>query len=187
MVHSKKNTKTRNRKKNTKTRNRKKNTKTHNRKKNTNTHNRKKTLIGQVGGKPFDFERLLLHVRRDEIKSFDTIEKMFEHQVRYKPSIILDALQSFKIDKFDVQCLINYLKVDNKHIVLSSLKTGTFEYLILRVKDEYLEWAPLSTHKFLQYIDIKNNIPLYAMTDYLWNALDNHILNLGHVPENDEY
>ena len=183
MVHSKKRVY---RKKTFKKNNRKKK-KTRDRKKKNKTRDRKTTLIGQVGGKPYDISRLLTHVRRNEIKSFDTIENAFEHQVLYKPSVILSALQSFKIDNFDVKALISYLKVDNKHIILSALESGTFEYLLLRVKDDYLEWAPLSTHRFLNFMDTNKNIPLYAMTTYLWNALDNHIMKLGHVPDNVDY
>ena len=100
-----------------------KNKKTHSRNKNKKTRNRNKnknTLIGHVGGSPYILDRLLIHVHRNKIPSFNTIEKTFNRQITYKPSIIVDALQSFKIDNFSILDLINYLKVDNKNIVLST-------------------------------------------------------------------
>jgi hypothetical protein len=192
MVYSKKrksrnnkNKKTHSRNKNKKTRNRNKN-KTHSRNKNKKTRNRNKnknTLIGHVGGSPYNLDRLLIHVHRNKIPSFNTIEKTFNRQITYKPSIIVDALQSFKIDNFSILGLINYLKVDNKNIVLfNSEETFEFEYLVFYVKDDDLKYFSFSTHEFLDYIHSNRN-PLYTMTDYFWGQLNNHIMRLGNLAE----
>ena len=177
----KKNKKTQSRKKNKKTQSRKKNKKTQSRKKNKKTQSRTKTLIGQVGGKPYNLDRLLIHVPRNKIESFNTIKSTFEQQFPYKPSVILESLQSFKIDKFSILDLINYLKVDNKNIVLSTSEE-TFEYLVFYVKDNNLKYFSFSTHEFLDYINSNIN-PLYAMTEYFGRRLENHIFVLGNAPE----
>ncbi len=183
--NGKKKQQTRNGKKKQRTRNGKKKKRTRNGKKKQRTRNGKKRLINYIGGKPYKIERLLIHVHRNEIKSLDALENKFNQQVIFTPNDILQGLQSFKIDKFSISDLINFLKINNKNIVIFSPDSNSYEYLVLYVRNNNLEYFLFSTYEIIEYINSNTN-PIYTMSQYFGKQLVDHLFHQGYKPDNED-